>query len=320
MSNHGIVAASANGMIGMEAAVEVLRAGGSALDAVIAGTRLVEANPDDHTVGFSGLPNLLGEVELDASVMEGTGLRAGAVGALQSYQDAVDLARRVMDELPHVLIAGPGSARLAAEIGFEPKNLLTPEIEEIWRKGLEGSNETYATRGGYLDRIRSIVGQTAKDPEKAGFEEPPHGTVNFIARDRTGRIACAVSTSGWAWKYPGRLGDSPIIGAGNYADDRWGAAACTGRGEMAQRCCTAHSVVTFMRFGLSLDEALKTAMNDLSRLDDPYASEMNILAMDKSGTPGAATTTPGKTFVFMREDMTAAEEQERIYVEVANVN
>ncbi len=320
MSNHGIVAASANGMIGMEAAVEVLRAGGSALDAVIAGTRLVEANPDDHTVGFSGLPNLLGEVELDASVMEGTGLRAGAVGALQGYQDAVDLARRVMDELPHVLIAGPGSARLAAEIGFEPKNLLTPEIEEIWRKGLEGSNETYATRGGYLDRIRSIVGQTAKDPEKAGFEEPPHGTVNFIARDRTGRIACAVSTSGWAWKYPGRLGDSPIIGAGNYADDRWGAAACTGRGEMAQRCCTAHSVVTFMHFGLSLDEALKTAMNDLSRLDDPYTSEMNIVAMDKSGTPGAATTTPGKTFVFMREDMTAAEEQERIYVEVANVN
>ena len=320
MNTPGIVAASANGMIGMESAVEVLRAGGSALDAVIAGTRLVEANPDDHTVGFSGLPNLLGEVELDASVMEGTGLRAGAVGALQGYQDAVDLARRVMDELPHVLIAGPGSAHLAAEIGFEPKNLLTPEVEEIWRKGLEGSNETYAARGGYLDRIRSIVGQTAKDPEKAGFEEPPHGTVNFIARDRTGRIACAVSTSGWAWKYPGRLGDSPIIGAGNYADDRWGAAACTGRGEMAQRCCTAHSVVTFMRFGLSLDEALKTAMNDLSRLDDPYASEMNIVAMDKSGTPGGATTTPGKTFVFMREDMTAVEEQQRTYIEVANVN
>ncbi len=320
MSNHGIVAASANGMIGIEAAVEVLRAGGGALDAVIAGTRLVEANPDDHTVGFSGLPNLLGEVELDASVMEGTGLRAGAVGALQGYQDAVDLARRVMDELPHVLIAGPGSARLAAEIGFEPKNLLTPEVEEIWRKGLEGSNETYATHGGYLDRIRAIVGQTAKDPEKDGFEEPQHGTVNFIARDRTGKIACAVSTSGWAWKYQGRLGDSPIIGAGNYADDRWGAAACTGRGEMAQRCCTAHSVVTFMRFGMSLDDALKTAMNDLSRLDDPYASEMNIVAMDKSGVPGAASTTHGKTFVFMREDMAAAEEQERTYIEVANVN
>ncbi len=319
MSATGVVVASANGMIGIETAVDVLRVGGSALDAVIAGTRLVEANPEDHSVGYTGLPNLLGEVELDASVMEGTGLRAGAVGALQGYQDAVDLARRVMDELPHVLVAGTGAAHLAAEIGFEPRNLLTSEIEEIWRNGLQGSNETYAGRGGYLDRIRSIVAQTARDPEKAGFDEPPHGTVNFIARDRTGKIACAVSTSGWAWKYPGRLGDSPIIGAGNYADDRWGAAACTGRGEMAQRCCTAHSVVTFMRFGLSLDEALKTAMNDLAHLDDPYASEMNIVAMDKDGNPAGASTTLGKTFVYMTEGMASAEERERIHVAVANV-
>jgi beta-aspartyl-peptidase (threonine type) len=319
MSAIGRVAASANGLIGIEAAVEVLRAGGSALDAVIAGTRLVEANPEDHSVGFTGLPNLLGEVELDASIMEGTGLRAGAVGALQGYQDAIDLARRVMDELPHVLIAGSGAARLAAEIGFEPRNLLTPEIEAIWRHGLQGSDDTYAGRSGYLGRIRSIVAQTAKDPEKAGFDEPPHGTVNFLARDRTGKIACAVSTSGWAWKYPGRLGDSPIIGAGNYADDRWGAAACTGRGEMAQRCCTAHSVVTFMRFGMGLNEALKTAMNDLAHLDDPYASEMNIVAMDKDGHPGGASTTSGKTYVYMSEDMSSADERERTFVEIANI-
>ena len=317
----GIVVASANGRIGIEAAVEILRGGGSALDAVIAGTRLVEANPDDHSVGFSGLPNLLGEVELDASVMEGTGLRAGSVGALQGYQDAVDLARRVMEELPHVLIAGPGTARLAKEVGFEPKDLLTPEVVEIWQKGLAGSDETYGGRGGYLDKIRSIVTQTAQDPEKAieGADEPPHGTVNFIARDRDGHIACAVSTSGWAWKYPGRLGDSPIIGAGNYADDRWGAAACTGRGEMAQRCLTAHSVVTFMRFGQSLDEALRTAINDLSHLDDPYKSEMNIVAIDNTGNPGAASSAAGKTYVYMRESMTAPEEEERIHVPVVGV-
>lgn len=319
MSAIGRVAASANGRIGIEAAVDVLRAGGSALDAVIAGTRLVEANPEDHSVGYTGLPNLLGEVELDASIMEGTGLRAGAVGALQGYQDAIDLARRVMDELPHVLVAGSGAARLAAEIGFEPRSLLTPETEAIWQNGLQGSNETYAGRSGYLDRIRSIVAQTAKDPEKAGFDEPPHGTVNFLARDRTGKIACAVSTSGWAWKYPGRLGDSPIIGAGNYADDRWGTAACTGRGEMAQRCCTAHSVVTFMRFGMGLNEALKTAMNDLAHLDDPYASEMNIVAMDKDGNPGGASTTSGKTYVYMSEDMSSADERERTFVEIANI-
>lgn len=319
MSAIGGVAASANGRIGIEAAVDVLRAGGSALDAVIAGTRLVEANPEDHSVGYTGLPNLLGEVELDASIMEGTGLRAGAVGALQGYQDAIDLARRVMDELPHVLIAGSGAARLAAEIGFEPRSLLTAETEAIWRNGLQGSNETYAGRSGYLDRIRSIVAHAAKDPEKAGFDEPPHGTVNFLARDRTGKIACAVSTSGWAWKYPGRLGDSPIIGAGNYADDRWGAAACTGRGEMAQRCCTAHSVVTFMRFGMGLNEALRTAMNDLAHLDDPYASEMNIVAMDKDGNPGGASTTLGKTYVYMSEDMSSADERERTFVEIPNI-
>lgn len=312
----GIVAASANGVVGIEAAVDVLRAGGSALDAVIAGTRLVEANPSDHTVGYSGLPNLLGEVELDASVMDGRGLRAGSVGALIGYQDATDLARRVMDELPHVLIAGDGAARLARETGFPPKNLLTAEAEAIWRNRLDRAPD--ADDDAYLSRIREIVARTASDPELAVAGEPPHGTVNFLARDRHGDIATAVSTSGWAWKYPGRLGDSPIIGAGNYADNRWGAAACTGRGEMAQRCCTAHSVVTFMRFGMTLDEALRTAMTDLNHLDDPYASEMNIVALDRNGNPGAASSVTGKTYVVMTEDMTTPDERPRMHAPIAD--
>jgi rhamnogalacturonyl hydrolase YesR len=129
--------------------------------------------------------------------------------------------------------------------------------------------------------------------------------------DRNGRIASAVSTSGWAWKYPGRLGDSPIIGAGNFADDRWGAAACTGRGEMAQRACTAHSVVTFLRFGMALDDALTLAIEDLSRLNDPYASEVNIVAIDRHGEPGAVSTEAGKTFVLMTEEMARPEVRER---------
>ncbi|MEZ4496967.1 MAG: isoaspartyl peptidase/L-asparaginase [Thermomicrobiales bacterium] len=114
--------------------------------------------------------------------------------------------------------------------------------------------------------------------------------MNFIAQDATGAIACGVSTSGWAWKYPGRLGDSPVIGAGNYADNRFGAAACTGRGEMAQRCLTARSVVTFMRFGMDISAALEQAMLDLRELDDPYRSEMNIIALDRNGNPGAASS------------------------------
>ena len=308
----GIVIASANGVVGIAAAVETLREGGSALDAVIAGTRLVEANPDDHTVGYSGLPNLIGEVELDASVMEGRGLRAGSVAALQRFQDATDLSRAVMDGLPHVLIAGEGARRFATELGMEPRDLRTPEATEIWQRRLDAVGGSPDGRERYFHKVREIVGRMATDPQKAA--EPPHGTVNFIARDRHGDIACAVSTSGWAWKYPGRVGDSPIIGAGNYADNRWGAAACTGRGEMAQRCCTAHSVVTFMRFGLSLEDAVRTAMEDLAHLDDPYASEMNIVALDALGNPTAASTAANKTYVVMTDAMDEPEERPRTHI------
>lgn len=309
----GIVVASANGNVGLPAAVDILRNGGSSLDAVIAGCRVVEANPEDHTVGYSGLPNMLGEVELDASVMEGRGLRAGSVGALKGYQDATDLARKVMDTLPHVLVTGDGARQLANELGFEQKDLLTPEAQAIWRRRLADDKDRDAS---YLGRVRELVAANASDPAFAGIGETPHGTVNFIARDRSGDIACAVSTSGWAWKYPGRMGDSPIIGAGNYADNRWGAAACTGRGEMAQRCLTAHSVVTFMRFGMSLDDAIEQAMRDLDHLDDPYRSEMNIVALDRDGNPGAASTAPDKTYVLMTEDMEEPEERPRTHVEV----
>ena len=304
-----IVVASHNGRIGIEASMDILRSGGSAVDAVVAGIRLVEANPDDHTVGYSGLPNLLGEVELDASIMEGAGLRAGSVGALKGYQDAVDVARHVMDTLPHVLIGGDGAARLAGEMGLHAKDLLTPEAKAIWRKRIDDATDRDSS---YLSRIQEI---TAEDPELAErLGEPPHGTVNFIARDNDGLIACGVSTSGWAWKYPGRMGDSPVIGAGNYADNRWGAAACTGRGEMAQRCVTAHSVVTFMRFGMPLEDALKQAMLDLDHLDDPYASEMNIVAMDKDGNPGAISSNPEKTYVVMTSDMSEPDERRRMHV------
>ncbi len=308
----GLVVASSNGRVGITDAVDVLRGGGSALEAVISGIKLVEANPNDHSVGFSGLPNLLGQVELDASVMVGEGLTAGAVGGLQDYQDAVELARMVMEELPHSLIVGDGAKRFASEMGKLPVELLTEDARLIWQARLERDQETGdASQRRFAQKIGALVRRVSQDPEKPA---PPHGTVNFIARDREGRLAVGVSTSGWAWKYPGRLGDSPIIGAGNYADDRWGAAACTGRGEMAMRCSTAHSVVTFMRFGMSLSEALSTAMEDLRALNDPYASEMNIVAVDRDGNHSGASTTAGKTYIFMDESMESYEEPTRMHV------
>ena len=159
----GIVVASTNGLIGIEAAVDVVRQGGSALDAVIAGTRLVEANPDDHTVGYAGIPNLLGEIELDASVMEGRGLRTGAVAAVQGYQDVTDLARAVMEELPHALIAGDGARRLAAEIGLSSKDLMTPKVRDIWEQRLASNVNAPDDSWCYMGRVRELVWRMTSD-------------------------------------------------------------------------------------------------------------------------------------------------------------
>ena len=320
-----IVVASANGKIGLPAAVEILAAGGSATDAIIAATRVVEAFPGDRSVGYAGLPNILGEVELDASIMEGSGLRAGAVGGLQGYQDAIDLARAVMDRLPHSFIAGDGTRRLAQELGFNPIDLLDPETERIWREGLasEGltTDETESSTRS-LDQVMQMVANLSADPERTHAlyrpdevpAEPPHGTVNVLARDRAGNMASAVSTSGWAWKYPGRLGDSPVIGAGNYCDNRWGAAACTGRGEMAFRCATAHSVVMFLRFGYTLQDAVTQALRDMEALDDPFASEVNIVALAADGTHFAGSTVENRTYVWQSPGMPEPEERPRLAV------
>ena len=159
--------------------------------------------------------------------------------------------------------------------------------------------------------MHELAGRLSRDPERP---HDAHGTVNVIARDAAGNLASGVSTSGWAWKFPGRVGDSPIIGAGNYVDNRWGAATCTGRGEMAQRCCTAHSVVTFMRCGMPLADALRLAAEDLHRLPDEYRSEVNIIAVDRDGHHSAVSTAPGKTYIAMSGAEDDIVELERAFV------
>lgn len=304
-----LVVASANGRVGITEAMRVLKDGGSAMDAVEAGVRLVESNPDDQTVGYSGLPNLVGEVELDASVMDGSTLRAGAVGAVRNYEHAISVARKVMEELPHVMLAGSGAERFAREMGFPERSLLTPEAEKVWREIFEGGEvpSVYRGRMKYLESIRRFA-ELAVDPER------PNETVNFIAMDARGNLAVGVSTSGWAWKYPGRVGDSPVIGAGNYADNRYGAAACTGRGEMAMRLCTAHSVVMYLKMGMTVAEAGAQAIRDLAYLVDPYFGRVSIVAVDALGSHAAFSNAPDTTYVYMTEGMESFVEAPRIHV------
>lgn len=303
-----IVIASTNGQVGIQEAMRVLKSGGSAVDAVEAGIQPVESNPEDHTVGYSGLPNLLGEVELDASLMDGRTLQAGAVGAVRNFEHAISIARKVMEELPHVLLAGSGAERFAKEMNFPEKNLLTPEAERVWREIFEEKAPSmYGERPKYLASIRRFA-KLAADPER------PNETVNFIARDASGNLATGVSTSGWSWKYPGRLGDSPVIGAGNYADNRYGAAACTGRGEMAMRCCTAHSVVMYLKMGMMLAEAGAAATKDLAYLVDPYFGRVSVIAMDAQGNHAAFSNAPDTTYVYLTDAMDTYAEAPRIYV------
>ncbi|MDP2872495.1 MAG: N(4)-(beta-N-acetylglucosaminyl)-L-asparaginase [Bacillota bacterium] len=303
-----IVVASKNGRVGIAAAVDVLRRGGSAVDAVEAGIIPVESNPEDHSVGYSGYPNLIGEVELDASIMDGLTLAAGAVGAIRGYEHPISIARKVMEELPHCFLVGTGAERFAKELGFPTRDLLTEDARRVWHQILEEkAPEVYGQRMKYLDSIRRFVKITA-DPEK------PNETVNFLAQDVKGNIACGVSTSGWAWKYPGRLGDSPVIGAGNYADNRYGAAACTGRGEMAIRCATARSIVLYMKMGLALAEAGREAFRDLDALVDPFAGSMNAVALAPDGSHAAFSNMPEATYIYMTAEMGEPVEAARIFV------
>jgi beta-aspartyl-peptidase (threonine type) len=278
-----LLVGSENAKVGFADGMRVLRRGGRALDAVEATIRRVESNPVDHSVGYGGLPNILGEVELDASLMDGRTLEAGAVCAVQGYEHVISLARHVMRRLPHVLVAGAGAERLAREVGLPRRRLLTAAARATYARKVAGH---LGRRGTLLERVRSAT----RDPEIAATSEDYFGTVNAIAIDRRGNVASGVSTSGWAWKYPGRVGDSPIIGAGNYADNRYGACTCTGYGEMAIRCATARSVVLYMKTGMTLERAAREAMEDLRHLTVPFPPRMNLIAVSPRGGHLAMTT------------------------------
>lgn len=293
--------ASEGGEVGLAAGVTLLRAGASALDAVEAAIRVVESNEADHHVGVGGLPNLLGVVELDASIMDGATRRAGAVAAVTGFPHPISIARAVCDRLPqHLLLVGAGAERFADEVGIERGPTLTDEALRIWRDGLsaagiEGAEAKFgpgesAYRRQALEWIASMA--------------PPSvsGTVNVLARDAAGNLAAGVSTSGYPWKYPGRVGDSAIIGAGNYCDNRVGAAACTGRGELVIRATTARSVLRALAAGADPAQACAEALAETLDLPDEFRTPLNALCLTPDGRHGGASIAVGASYSVMTAD------------------
>lgn len=258
---------------GTQIAWQLLRDGKPALEALEQGIRAVEANTADESVGRGGYPNALGVMELDAGVMDGRTRASGAVGALQGYLHPVSVAYAVMRELPHVLLVGEGAARFAHEINAERGELLTDEMRakwEAWRRQFDF--DPASAEQSLIDAV-----YRGRDPQRSG------GTTIYLAQDSYGDIAAATSTSGWAWKYPGRLGDTPIAGAGFYADNRYGAAACTGMGEIAIRSGLARMTVAYMQLGRSVEEAVREALADIRYHPDQNIG-ITLYAIDARGS------------------------------------
>ena len=296
-----IIVASGNGAKALPDGVAILRRGGSALDAVEACARFVEADVTDVSVGRGGLPNILGQVELDASIVDGTTHRVGSVAALQGYLHPISVARAVMERLPHVMLVGSGAARFAAEIGAETTNNLTASTRKLWVARLAKVGETAGSirkRKTLIPVVKRTVGEN-------------RGTVNFIAMDRKGDFASAVTTSGWAYKYPGRVGDSPIVGAGNFCDTRSGGACCTGFGELAIRNVTAKTAVDRLAAKTAPRQVARLAIADANLLDD---AAFNIVVLAADGTHAAASNRSGRQYAFMSADMTAAATKPRAVV------
>jgi N4-(beta-N-acetylglucosaminyl)-L-asparaginase len=289
------VVSSGNGIRATEKAMEILKAGRDPLDAVVAGVNIIEDDPDDMSVGYGGLPNAEGFVELDASVMYGPTHAAGAVAALRNIKNPSRVARLVMEKTPHVLLVGEGALRFALAQGFKEENLLTDKAREAWLQ---------------WKRERGAPGSWPPPAESghAGSTEatPTYGTINCIALDGGERLAGVTTTSGLSYKLPGRVGDSPIIGAGLYVDNEIGAAGSTGLGEANLRTCASFRVVEFMGRGLSPEEAClrtcemvvrKTRLDPrLCRPDGKPNYGLHFYALNKKGEFGAAGVYEGGKF------------------------
>ncbi|RYF03858.1 MAG: asparaginase [Oxalobacteraceae bacterium] len=268
--------ANAEAWPGFDTTVDLLKGGGAAIPAMVGGIAKVEREARVRSVGYGGWPNMLGEMEFDAGVMDGTTRDVGAVGAVPATLPVSALAYEVMQHLPHVLLTGAGARRFATERGFAVDEVLHPDSKRVWWERLQQAMSPDQLAA-FPDIPLAPLSNTITDPERV------RDTTVFLGRDVGANLGVVTSTSGWAWKYPGRLGDSPIPGAGFYADSRFGAAACTHTGEMTMRCGTARSIVLALRLGHTLEDAVQLAVEELAELKTGFLAGVVIHAMDAKG-------------------------------------
>jgi len=286
---------STNGLRGIRRAMELLQRGADTLDAAVEGVKIQELDPNDNSVGYGGLPNEEGVVQLDASCMHGPSRRAGAVAALEGIKTPSEVAKLVLKYTNHVLLVGEGAKRFALSYGFKEEDLLTPAAREAWL-------HWRANRGPADEWVDVPEGQTIM-PRVTG-------TVNINVLNARGDISSVTTTSGLSWKIPGRVGDSPIIGAGQYTDNDIGAAGSTGLGELNIMACGAFLTVEHMRRGMKPADAALETLKRVVALTPPRLLHPNgrptyglsFYAVNKRGDTGGASIYPASHATFDGKD------------------
>ncbi|HZT41817.1 MAG TPA: N(4)-(beta-N-acetylglucosaminyl)-L-asparaginase [Chthonomonadaceae bacterium] len=278
-----IIATWKFGVPACQAGWERLASEASALDAIEAAANVTEEDPGVMSVGYGGLPNAEGVVELDAAIMDGRTHTAGSVAGITQIRKPISIARRVMEKTPHVMLVGQNARRFALQEGFPDAELLTEESRNRWL-------------GWRDEQGRADVAHFEERPAVKKSTPDDHDTIGLCALDREGNLATGCTTSGMAWKLPGRVGDSPIIGSGLYVDNEAGAAAATGHGDEIMKACLCYRVVLLMEQGRTAQEACEEGLRYLLRKRPPEQHNnygAGVIALRKDGQFGAAGTLSG---------------------------
>ncbi len=278
---------SGNGVRAVQRAMELMAQGTDTLDAAVEGVKIQELDPTDHSVGYGGLPNEAGVVQLDASCMHGPTRRAGAVAALEGIKTPSEVARLVLKYTNHIMLVGEGAKQFALSFGFKEEDLLTPESRQLWL--------TWRANRGHEDDWLDV-------PDNEPLVKRPTGTINLDVVNAKGELSSITTTSGLAWKIPGRAGDSPIVGAGQYTDNDVGAAGSTGRGESNIMVCGGFLTVEHMRRGMKPTDACLETLKRVMAATPPRLLEPNgrpkfdlqFYAVNKLGEFGAASLYPAR--------------------------